>query len=79
MNKKEKKKTEKILAIYQAKLDGKTIQTKGITNQWIDTKSGPSMLSNLREWRVKPEPKVESISPPYEYWSCRYSVIREYQ
>lgn len=69
MNKRERKKTEKILAIYQAKLDGKTIQTKSITNQWIDTKSGPNMYSDLREWRVKPEPKVESITPPYyEYW-----------
>lgn len=47
----------KLIPLLQAYADGKTLQWRQTSREWLVTEQYPTMWSNLDDWRVKPEPR----------------------
>ena len=46
-----------LIPLLQAYADGKTLQWRQTSREWLVTEQYPTMWSNLDDWRVKPEPR----------------------
>ena len=58
-----KEQARKLIPLLQAYVDGKTLQWRQTSREWLVTEQYPTMWSNLDDWRVKPEPREVVISP----------------
>ena len=52
-----KEQARKLIPLLQAYVDGKTLQWRQTSREWLVTEQYPTMWSNLDDWRVKPEPR----------------------
>lgn len=69
-----KTKSAEIAALYTAKANGKTLQY--LTDSWsdYDDDAGPTLLSDLSRWRVKPEPRRMWETPSASSFSNNHNV-----
>ena len=74
-----KAKAATLAELFAAKAAGKTLQY--LTDSWSDYENdaGPSMLSDLSRWRVKPEPRRMRETPSASSFSNNHNVRTYHQ
>lgn len=60
---------QKLLPIIQAFAEGKAIQARTKNRPWFDLLDNDLRISNLYEYRIKPEPKYRPFKSQEECWS----------
>lgn len=60
---------QKLLPIIQAFAEGKAIQARTKNRPWFDLLDNDLRISNLYEYRIKPEPKYRPFKSQEECWN----------
>lgn len=60
---------KKLLPIIQAFAEGKAIQFRTNNRPWVDLLDNDLRISNLYEYRIKPEPKYRPFKSQEECWN----------